>query len=94
MQPCIQQNCCCCQLQQAAVNLHAGTYAEYATIKSSLLANIPDNTSFDQAAALPLVSLTAMQVSIAGIMKQAVCCTAIYTHLLHAYAIQIFFSGM
>lgn len=40
----------------------AGTYAEFATIKSSLVASIPDNTSFDQAAALPLVSLTAMQV--------------------------------
>ena len=41
---------------------HAGTYAEYATIKSNLLASIPDNTSFDEAAALPLVSLTALQV--------------------------------
>ena len=40
----------------------AGTYAEFATIKSSLVASIPDNTSFDQAAAVPLVSLTAMQV--------------------------------
>ncbi|KAL3148280.1 hypothetical protein ABBQ38_013746 [Trebouxia sp. C0009 RCD-2024] len=38
-----------------------GTYAEFATIKSSLVASIPDNTSFDQAAAVPLVSLTAMQ---------------------------------
>lgn len=41
----------------------AGTYAEYATIKSDLLATIPDNVSFDEAAALPLVSLTAMQAS-------------------------------
>ncbi len=40
-----------------------GTYAEYATIKSSLLAIVPDNISFDQAAALPLVSLTALQAS-------------------------------
>jgi len=40
----------------------AGTYAEYATIKSNLLARIPDNTSFDEAASLPLVCLTAMQV--------------------------------
>lgn len=38
-----------------------GTYAEYATIKSNLLASIPDGVSFDQAAALPLVSLTAIQ---------------------------------
>ena len=41
----------------------AGTYAEYATIKSDLLAVIPDDVSFDQAASLPLVSLTAMQES-------------------------------
>jgi len=41
---------------------HAGCYAEFATIKTSLLAPIPDNISFDQAAALPLVCLTAMQV--------------------------------
>ena len=40
----------------------AGTYAEYATIQSNLLARIPDNTSFDEAASLPLVCLTAMQV--------------------------------
>lgn len=38
-----------------------GCYAEFATIKTSLLAVIPDNISFDQAAALPLVCLTAMQ---------------------------------
>ena len=47
----------------AAVSFHAGCYAEYATIKSSLLASIPDNMSFEQAAALPLVSLTAMLFS-------------------------------
>ncbi|KAL0018713.1 hypothetical protein WJX77_000013 [Trebouxia sp. C0004] len=40
-----------------------GCYAEYATIKSSLLASIPDTMSFEQAAALPLVSVTAMQVA-------------------------------
>ena len=44
------------------VDPFAGTYAEYATIKSNLLASIPDGVSFDQAAALPLVSLTAIQV--------------------------------
>ena len=47
---------------------NAGTYAEYATIKSSLLARMPDNVSFDQAAALPLVSLTAMQVGTRGLL--------------------------
>jgi len=46
----------------AAVYPAAGTYAEYATIKSNLLARIPDNTSFDEAASLPLICLTAMQV--------------------------------
>ncbi len=40
----------------------AGTYAEYATIKSNLLARMPDKTTFDEAASLPLVCLTAMQV--------------------------------
>ena len=42
--------------------LHAGTYAELAAIKSSLLATIPGDVSFDQAGALPLVCLTAIQV--------------------------------
>ena len=41
---------------------HTGCYAEFATIKSSLLASIPDSMSFEEAAAVPLVSLTAIQV--------------------------------
>lgn len=40
---------------------NAGTYAEQACIKPSLLATIPDEVSFDEAAAMPLVSLTALQ---------------------------------
>ena len=51
-----------CKCQQV-YSADEGTNAEYATIKSSYLATIPDNVSFDQAAALPLVSLTAMQAS-------------------------------
>lgn len=50
------------QEQRHACQLHAGTYAELASIKSSLLATIPSDVSFDQAGALPLVCLTAMQV--------------------------------
>ncbi|DBB11254.1 TPA: hypothetical protein ACH3X3_006694 [Trebouxia sp. C0006] len=46
-----------------------GCYAEYATIKSSLLARIPDSISFEQAAALPMVSLTAMQALEAAQVK-------------------------
>lgn len=41
---------------------HTGCYAEFATIKSSLLASIPGSMSFEEAAAVPLVSLTAMKV--------------------------------
>lgn len=44
------------------VAFHTGCYAEFATIKSSLLASIPDSMSFEEAAAVPLVSLTAIQV--------------------------------
>lgn len=39
----------------------AGTYAEWVSIKEKHLALIPDNITFDQAAAVPLVSLTAWQ---------------------------------
>lgn len=52
----------CRSLHNNYQNCYAGTYAEFATIKSNLLAAIPDNISFDQAAAVPLVCLTAMQV--------------------------------
>lgn len=38
-----------------------GTYAEYAPISASAIASKPERLSFDAAAALPLVSLTAWQ---------------------------------
>ena len=38
-----------------------GTYAEYTTAKAELLAKIPDNVSFKEAAAVPLAGLTAYQ---------------------------------
>lgn len=38
-----------------------GTYAEYAPVKASAIAAKPDSLTFDEAAALPLVSLTAWQ---------------------------------
>ena len=60
-----------CLALSASTCCNAGTYAEFATIKSSLLASIPDNISFDEAAAVPLVSLTAMQAGQAIIHKAA-----------------------
>jgi NADPH:quinone reductase-like Zn-dependent oxidoreductase len=39
-----------------------GTYAEYAVAKADILAPIPDGLSFEQAAALPLVTLTGTQL--------------------------------
>lgn len=38
-----------------------GTYAEYAVVPESQLASIPENVSFEQAAALPLVAITAWE---------------------------------
>ena len=38
-----------------------GTYAEYAVVPESQLAAIPDDVSFEQAAALPLVAITAWE---------------------------------
>lgn len=38
-----------------------GTYAEYTTAKEELVAKIPDNISFKEAAAVPLAGLTAYQ---------------------------------
>eukprot|EP00980_Cylindrotheca_fusiformis_P028591 scaffold22613_cov126-Cylindrotheca_fusiformis.AAC.11 len=38
-----------------------GSNAEYVAVDTSLLAKIPDNVSFESAAAVPLVSLTVMQ---------------------------------
>jgi NADPH:quinone reductase-like Zn-dependent oxidoreductase len=39
-----------------------GTYAEYTVAKADVLAPIPDTLSFEQAAALPLVSITGAQL--------------------------------
>ncbi|WP_034551640.1 NADP-dependent oxidoreductase [Carnobacterium funditum] len=38
-----------------------GTYAEYTIVDQALLAKIPDNVSFEEAAAVPLAGLTAWQ---------------------------------
>lgn len=38
-----------------------GTYAEYVATEENLLAKIPDNISFEEAASIPLVALTAWQ---------------------------------
>lgn len=38
-----------------------GAFAEYAAVKESALAHIPDYLSFEEAAAVPLTALTAMQ---------------------------------
>lgn len=38
-----------------------GTHADYAVVPESQLATIPDNVSFEQAAALPLVAITAWE---------------------------------
>ena len=38
-----------------------GAFAEYAAVKESALAHIPDNLSFEEAATVPLTALTAMQ---------------------------------
>lgn len=40
----------------------AGTYAEFMCVDEEQLARMPDNMSFQDAAALPLVTLTAWQV--------------------------------
>jgi len=40
---------------------HGGTCAEYVAVKSNQLANKPGGLSFEQAAALPMVTLTALQ---------------------------------
>jgi NADPH:quinone reductase-like Zn-dependent oxidoreductase len=41
--------------------LEYGTYADYVTVPEGYLAHMPDSLSFEQAAALPLVGLTAHQ---------------------------------
>ena len=44
------------------MSLANGTYAEYTVAKADVLAPIPDALSFEQAAALPLVTLTGTQL--------------------------------
>lgn len=41
--------------------VHAGSYAEYICLPQEYLANVPSNISLEQAAAIPLVGLTAYQ---------------------------------
>jgi len=48
-----------------------GTYAEYIATEESLLAKIPDNISFEEAASIPLATLTAWQILVdLGNLKQ------------------------
>lgn len=42
-------------------NVHWGCYSEQVSVKAEHLTKIPDSLTFEQAASLPLVSLTAMQ---------------------------------
>ncbi len=44
------------------IALANGTYAEYAVAKAEILARIPDSMTFEQAAALPLVTTTGTQL--------------------------------
>ncbi len=52
-------------------SLHHGTYAEYVPVNIDSITKIPSNLSFTEAAALPLVSLTAWQalVEFSGLTK-------------------------
>jgi len=48
-----------------------GTYAEYIATEESMLAKIPDNISFEEAASIPLATLTAFQCLVdLGQLKQ------------------------
>ncbi|EJR54905.1 hypothetical protein IIM_01845 [Bacillus cereus VD107] len=42
-------------------NVGKGSYAEYITVKSDLVAHMPNNLSFEEAASIPLAGLTAWQ---------------------------------
>ncbi|MBJ8105480.1 MULTISPECIES: NADP-dependent oxidoreductase [Bacillus cereus group] len=42
-------------------NIGKGSYAEYITVKSDLVAYMPNNISFEEAASIPLAGLTAWQ---------------------------------
>jgi NADPH:quinone reductase-like Zn-dependent oxidoreductase len=47
---------------ERVIALANGTYAEYAVAKAEILARIPDSMTFEQAAALPLVTTTGTQL--------------------------------
>ncbi len=53
------------------MGLANGTYAEYTTVKADILARIPDQLSFEQAAALPLVLTTGAQLIERAVKVQA-----------------------
>jgi NADPH:quinone reductase-like Zn-dependent oxidoreductase len=53
------------------MGLANGTYAEYTVAKADVLAPIPDKLSFEQAAALPLVTLTGAQLIERAVKPQA-----------------------
>jgi NADPH:quinone reductase-like Zn-dependent oxidoreductase len=56
---------------QRVIGLAFATYAEYTTVKASILAPIPDSLSFEQAAALPLVLTTGAQLIERGVQPQS-----------------------
>ena len=66
---------------QPGFNLRQGTYAEYALVDSSLLAIKPSSLSFEQAAAAPLVLITAWEA-----LHDRARITADQTVLIHAGA--------
>ncbi len=52
----------------AMLNFEGGGYAEFIAVKESQLCKIPDGISFEQAAAVPLAALTALQ----ALMKKGI----------------------
>ena len=56
---------------QRVMALANGTYAEYTVAKADVLAPIPDALNFEQAAALPLVTLTGAQLIERGVKPKA-----------------------
>lgn len=52
-----------CVFMHLLLGTSAGTYAEFICVDEEELARMPDRMSFQDAAALPLVTLTAWQVA-------------------------------
>lgn len=52
----------------------AGTYAEYYAAKESDIAEMPASVSFQEAAGIPLASLTAYQVTSCSCVNRSVTC--------------------